>query len=197
MWSLKLITPPAVEPLTGEQLKQQSRVDFADEDDYLAGLAVAARVTAEETLSRSLITQTWELGLPCFPRSDRIFLPRGPVQSVTSVAYTDSGLTSHTMAADTDYLVDTSQELAEVVLPFGQVWPTAVLSTARPVVIRFVAGYGDAGTDIPALITLWMRQLAAGWYENREPYIVGRSAQAVVQLPTNIYTFRLRYSGPF
>jgi uncharacterized phiE125 gp8 family phage protein len=200
-WSLRLVTAPSSEVLTLAQAKAQSRVDFTDEDSYITSLTVAARASVEEDLSRSLITQTWELGLPCFPREDRILLPRGPLQSVTSVIYTDSALNSFTMTAGTDYLVDQYADLAEIVLPFGKVWPTAVLSTMRPVVIRFVAGYGDTSAAVPTPISLAMLQLVGDWYENREAVNISRTSSAIVELP-NAYknllaTYRLRYPGPF
>jgi len=200
MWALQLITPPEVEPLTTESAKSQSRVDFPDEDDFITGLCLGARMATEEHISRSLITQTWELSCPRFPWSDRILLPRGPVQAVNSVKYTDSTQTTFTLVAGTDYLVDLSQDLAEVVVPFGRTWPTAVLSTARPVVINFTAGYGDTGAAVPAPILIAMRQLVASWYENRESYQASRGI-AVVEFPSSyealLMTYRLRYSGPF
>jgi uncharacterized phiE125 gp8 family phage protein len=200
-WSLRQIAPPSSELLTLAQAKAQSRVDFTDEDDYITGLTVAARAAIEEHLSRSLITQTWVLGIPCFPYGDRILLPRGPVQSVTSLKYTDSALVEHTMTEGVDYLVDTYAELAEIVLPFGKVWPTAVLSTKRPVVIQFDAGYGDDASQVPAQIVLAGYHLTADWYENREAITISRTASAVVELPNAfkalLATYRLRYSGPF
>jgi uncharacterized phiE125 gp8 family phage protein len=200
-WSLRLVTPPASEPLGVEEVKQLLRIDVPDEDDMVTAMAVAARQTVEEHLSRSLLTQTWELGLPCFPREYKIILPRGPVQSVTSISYTDSAGTSHTMTAGTDYLTDLYNDWAEVVLPFGKVWPPIVLTTARPVVIRFVAGYGDTADTIPVPILLAIKQMVGGWYENREDYTVARTSQAVVELPNAgrnlLANYRLHYPGPF
>lgn len=200
-WSLTRVTDPAEEPLSLDDVKAHSRVDFEDEDGLITGMMVAARAYVEEYLSRSLITQAWELGLPCFPAADRICLPRGPVQEVQSITYYDSTLAAHTMAEGTDFLVDSNSELAEIVLPFGHVWPQLVLSTSRPVVIRYTAGYGDDASDIPTPILLSMKQLVGSWYENRETYTTARTAQAVVSYPFAfellLATYRLRYPGPF
>lgn len=200
-WSLSLVTPPEKEVLTPEQAKQQSRIDFPDDDDYFVFLCTAARMAVEEHISRSLITQTWTLGVPHFPWRDRILLPRGPVQSVESVTYTDSTLTEYTLVEDVDYLLDLSQELAQVVVPFGRTWPTAVLSTAAPIAITFVAGYGDTAAAVPAPISMAIKQLTASWYDNRESYALARTTQAAVELPMAfqalLNTYRLRYSGPF
>jgi len=200
-WSLRLVTPPASEPVAVEEVKQLLRIDVPDEDDMVSAMSVAARQTVEEHISRSLITQTWELGLPHFPREYRIRLPRGPVQSVTSVSYTDSTGTTRTMTAGTDYLTDVYADWAEVVLPFGKVWPPIVLTTARPVVIKYVAGYGDNATDVPVPILLALKQMVGGWYDNREDFTVARSAQAVVEMPNAgrnlLANYRLHYPGPF
>jgi uncharacterized phiE125 gp8 family phage protein len=122
MWSLRLITPPATELLLVEDAKDHLRVDFDEADDYITGLCLAARITVEEYCSCSFITQGWELGVPRFPWQDGTLLPRGPVQAVNSVIYTDSTLTSHTLVEGTDYLLDLSQDLAEIILNFGTVW---------------------------------------------------------------------------
>jgi uncharacterized phiE125 gp8 family phage protein len=200
-WSLRQIAPPATELLNLTQAKAQSRIDFSDEDDYITGLTVAARAAIEEYLSRSLITQTWVLGINGFPYQDRILLPRGPVQSVTSIIYTDSKLVQHTMSEGDDYLVDNYAELAEIVLPYGKVWPEAVLSTKRPVVIQYDAGYGDDASQVPPQIVLAGYHLTADWYENREAINISRTASAVVELPNAfkalLVSYRLRYSGPF
>jgi uncharacterized phiE125 gp8 family phage protein len=111
--------------------------------------------------------------VPRFPWQDRILLPRGPVQAVNSVIYIDSTLTSFTMVEGTDYLLDLSQDLAEIILPFGTVWPTAVLSTAHPIVINFTGGYGDNAADVLAPIGFAAKQLIGDWYENRRAVTVG------------------------
>jgi uncharacterized phiE125 gp8 family phage protein len=199
-WSLRQLSAPATELLNVAQVHLQSRIDFDDEDDLLTAYTLAARASIEEYLSRSLITQTWELGISGFPYQDRILLPRGPVQSVTTVKYTDSGEVTHTLVGGVDYLVDIYTEQAEVILPFGQVWPTAVLSTRRPVVIQYTAGYGDNPSDVPAQISLAGYQLCGDWYENREAVQISRTASAIVELPNAfkalLATYRLRYSGP-
>jgi len=200
-WSLRQIAPSATELLSVDKAKAHSRIDFDDEDDYIEGLCIAARAMVEEHLSRSLITQTWVLGIPYFPYTDRIYLPRGPVQSVTSVKYTDSGLVEHTMSEGSDYLVDNYAEVAEIVLPFGKVWPAAVLSTKRPIAIQYNAGYGDDADMVPPQIAIAGYQLVADWYENREAIAISRTASAVIELPNAfkalLATYRLRYSGPF
>ena len=196
-WSLTLVTPPANEPLEVSALKGYDRIPGTSEDDDLLAFCAAVRNHTEEYLSRSLITQTWELGLPCFPREDRIRLPRGPVQSVTSVKYTDTAGTERTMAAGTDYLVDIKAELAEIVLPFGHVWPPNVLTTSRPVVVQYVAGYGDTTADIPPLIMLAMKQLASHWSNYRGVVSEQQLAGVPHVYESLLSTFRLRYSGPF
>lgn len=200
MWSLRVVTPPAAEPLTLVDVKAQCRIDYTDEDTLLSGYITAARETIERETSRALLTQTFELGLDDFPeRSDRIRIPRGQLQSIVSVTYVDTALTSYTMTQGTDFLVNQYAEPAEVVLPFNHVWPQLVLSSSAPVVIQFTAGWADAAS-VPQGIKQAMLMLIADWYENREDVYVGRSA-AAVSVPNGVdrllANYRLRYYTPF
>jgi len=58
-----LKTPPAIEPVTLEELKDHLRIDSADEDAVLTGLLAAAREWCEGFQNRAYITQTLQLWL--------------------------------------------------------------------------------------------------------------------------------------
>lgn len=165
---LKLVTPPAVEPVSLDELKSHLRVDIADDDDYIGGLIMAAREYIEETTRRSLTTQTWRLSLDDWPDDDEIELPRPPLQSIISFQYTDSdGITTDVDAGS--YEIDTDSEPGQIVLANNQSWPDVILKAANPVQVTYVAGYGDAGSDVPGRLRHAIKLLAAHWYENREP----------------------------
>jgi len=65
--AVKLITPPAAEPMTVLEAKAHLRVDFPDDDDYIAALITAARDYAEGFTRRAFLTQSWLLALDHFP----------------------------------------------------------------------------------------------------------------------------------
>lgn len=80
---------PAEEPITLEEAKSHLRVDIEDDDNLILNLITAARQKAESILKRALITQTWIYYPDDFPDKDYIELPMPPLQSVSSVTYTD------------------------------------------------------------------------------------------------------------
>lgn len=137
------------------------------EDDLLNALITAARQYCENFQRRSYITQTWELWLDAFPAQDYIKISLPPLQSAT-IKYYDVNDNEATFSAS-DYLVDTKSEPGWVVLNTGCVWPTTTLRPANGVCIEFVAGYGDAASDVPKKIKQAMLLLISHWYENREP----------------------------
>ena len=65
--AVKLITPPALEPISLQEAKAHLRVDFGDDDDYISALITAARDFAEGFTRRAFLTQSWLLALDHFP----------------------------------------------------------------------------------------------------------------------------------
>jgi uncharacterized phiE125 gp8 family phage protein len=163
----KVITAVATEPITLLEAKNHVRVDDDADDNYITLLITAAREYCEGYTGRALATQTLEEQLDAFPCADYIELPRPPLQSVTSVKYTDSGGTETTMTVTTQYVVDADSTVGRIVLPYGVTWPTATLSTVNPIKIRYTAGY-YASNLIPKSIKQAMLLLIGHWYKNRE-----------------------------
>jgi len=164
-----LITGPAVEPISLDDAKLHVRQDDTADDALITGLIKAAREYAENFTRRALITQTWELVLDDWPDDDEIELPLPPLQSVTSVKYTDLDGVEHEFDDDY-YIVDTSGVKGRVVLVEDASWPSSEdLQEAAAIHVRFVAGYGAAGSSVPEMILLGMKMLIGSWYENREP----------------------------
>lgn len=164
--ALKLVTGPAVEPVTLAEMKLYLRVDLTTDDALISTLITAARQALEEYTRRAFLAQTWAYSLDATP--DRIWLelPRPPLQSVTSVTYYQNDDVSRTFAA-TNYIVDTRSEPGRIVLKIGSVWPSA-LRPADAFVVQYVAGYGDEGQDVPKPLLAAIKQCVAEWYANRE-----------------------------
>jgi len=167
--SISIVSPSTVLPLTLEEVKDHLRVDCEDEDALLAAYVRAECENVESTLNRSLVTRTIDLYLDGFPGGS-FDLPRSPVQSVTGVNYTVKGATGvygSTVDAAT-YTLDTAAVPNRVVLKAGKNWPAAVLEADRPVRVRYIAGYGDAGSDVPESIRTAILLRVGDRYENRE-----------------------------
>jgi hypothetical protein len=55
--SLRVVTPPATEPVEIASIRRHCRVDSNYDDDLLTAYAISARTLAEQYLNRALITQ--------------------------------------------------------------------------------------------------------------------------------------------
>lgn len=196
--ALRVVTAPVTEPIALTDAKLYLRVDTTDEDTMITALIVAAREYCESFQNRAYVTQTLDLTLDQFPYRDwhpamnsfpfypmvtptyhtsrhknaiKLLMP--PIQSVTSVTYTDStGLA--TVVDPTTYIVDTDSEPGRIVPVFGQQWPVVQLQPINGVRVQYIAGYG-AAANVPQAVKQAMMMLIAHWYENREAVVIGGS----------------------
>lgn len=169
-----LVTPPAVLPLTLDEVKAHLRVeaDHTLEDALLYGYLRAAVGLVEAHTRRALMTQTWDLHLDAFPAAGvAIRLPKAPLQAVNSVAYVDADGATRTWASG-DYAVAASSVAARLLPAYGKSWP-ATRAQAQAVTVRFTAGYGDAPAAVPEEIRVALLMLAMHFYENRAPMNIG------------------------
>ncbi|MCR4267087.1 head-tail connector protein [Nitratireductor sp. ZSWI3] len=158
---LKLITPPDGEPVTLEELKHWSRVDFDDDDALIAANGAAAREFCETATGKQFVAATWELTTRSLGRGPFV-LPKPPLRSVESIAYRDmSGALQ--VLDPSEYLVAPGEP--GTVEPVSS-WP-ATANRPDAVVITFEAGYGDAAA-VPDKIKVAIKGLAAHWYDQRE-----------------------------
>jgi uncharacterized phiE125 gp8 family phage protein len=148
------------------------------EDNLLSVLITAAREYCEGYTGRALATQTIEAYLDEFPCGDCIELPRPPLQSVTSVKYTDSAGTETTMTVTTQYLVDADSDVGRIVLPYGVSWPSFTEYPVNPIKIKYVCGY-YASNLIPKSIKQAMLLLIGHWYANREAVLTGSISKEI------------------
>lgn len=162
----RVITEPASEPLTLAEAKALPRVTTSDDDALLTRLIIAARKIVETRTWLSLITQTIELTLRDFPIGRRpILLPRGPIQSIESIEYVDAEGVTQELA---EFQTSLNSEPPCIEPAYDDYWPIARKQPAA-VTITFVAGFGDAGTDVPEHIRHAMRLLIAELYDYAEP----------------------------
>lgn len=173
---LTIATAPTVEPVSTANAKIYARIDGSDDDTLVASLIVAARQKVEQITRRALLTQTWDLYLDAFPFAD-IIVPKPPMQSVTSITYTDTNGTTQTWSSS-DYTADTDSEPARIVPAFGEDYP-GTRDEIKAVKITFKAGYGDAATAVPDAIITAVKMLVTTWYDHRDAIVEGTSAQEV------------------
>ena len=165
---VRVITPPASEPVTLEAAKLHCRVDHDAEDTLISSLITAARAYCEGVQNRAYVEQTLELTLDTFP-PPVFYLPLPPLRSVESIKYTDKDGTEHTLDSD-NYITDTASFKGRVSLKYGESWPSVTLQPIAAVKIRFTAGYDE----VPQTAKQAMLLLIGHWYINRESAISGQ-----------------------
>jgi hypothetical protein len=162
---LRLITPPAAEPVQLSDFKNILRIPLGDTswDSTLEIYLVAAREQIENYCRIALVTQTWLARLDQFPsiplRYDRngypqILLPKPPFQSIQSFTYVDTSGAVQTLTRDASYGTNLAAPFYGYQLtPGGGIFPAALTPPwARPwapqrmvpanTTIQFRCGYG-------------------------------------------------------
>jgi uncharacterized phiE125 gp8 family phage protein len=192
--SVQVLVAPPVEPLSLGVAKQHLRIDFPDDDSYIALLITAAREKAEADLRRALVRRTLVYRLDGFPImfhkpgewwDDAIKLPYAPLISVASVQYVDVNGITQTVDPSI-YQVDSVGEPGRLKPAWNCFWPPA-RRQLQAVTITYDAGYAenqavsptDYAANIPQGILHAIRLLISHWYENREPVVQGAAMQSV------------------
>lgn len=171
MVALSLVTAPANDILTLSEVKTHLRVDGSDEDTLISNLIDAATSYIDGytgVLGRCLITQTWDWKLDSFPDSNTLAMdmPLGDVQSITSIKYIDvDGVEQTWDSSEYNLDLDTSPE--RIYLTYDKYWPETQ-DIENAVAVRFVAGYGDTASEVPAAIRQAALMLIGTMYCNRE-----------------------------
>ncbi len=182
---LSLVTAPTVEPITTRDIKDHLRID-TDVDleaEELKEYVSAARSWCELFQNRAYITQTWDWALDGWPHSP-FSIPLPVLQSITSIKYFDTDETEATFASS-NYQVDIISEPGRVSLGWNKTYPSTTLRPINGVIIQFVAGYGNAESDVPNNIKQAIRLLVGHMYENRE----GTWIKAIDEIPLGIRSF--------
>lgn len=165
---LVLVTPgSATGVVSVVEAKRFCGIEDASFDALIEELIAAAVSWAEAFTGRALAEQTWRLYLDGF--TDEIELPLGPdrdteatsVLAVASVKYDDEDGVERTLAG-TVYALDLTSDPQLVVLLDDQSWPD-IADTPNPVRIEYTTGFGT----IPAALELAVKQIVAGWFEDR------------------------------
>ena len=184
-----LITPPASEPVTAQELRDYLResaegLPDSEADDFIA----EARQYIEDTYSVAMIDQTWRMATDRWPTqlepwwdgvrqghinelygaqyASDVKLPRFPLSSVDTVnVYDEDGNATAVTIADV-FDVDTFQHPGRMTLQRGATWPVA-LRANNAIEITYTAGYGAAAADVPAPIKRAVKALAGYLYAQR------------------------------
>lgn len=154
---------PSNPALTTEDAMSHLRILDYDSNDitYVESLVDAAKEYVETFLRRTLLTSTWELVTDA---ASEIYLPMGPIQSVTSVTDEDGNAVGHTLKLDKRLKLDTTSGLVKV---------------------TYVAGYGATDSFVPEVFKHAIKLMIGHFYENREEVVVG-SGLTASQIPLGV-----------
>jgi hypothetical protein len=201
--TIKIITKPATAVVSTSDMKDYLRVDTSDDDSLIDGFIEASSVMHRNYLKRSLITETLELTMDGFGSletdgderlanlgagthiasvpyvlgtGNSVELPFAPVQSITSLKYFDRDNTEATYSSS-KYELD--EEGGRLYLNEGETWPSN-LRNREAVKIRYVSGYGDAASDIPAPIVQSIKMHVGKMYDCREACGMTESCKTLI-----------------
>jgi uncharacterized phiE125 gp8 family phage protein len=182
--SYLVVTPPVELAVSLALVKEHLKLDLSDtsQDTYLTLLIRAVTSTIEKYTGRTLINTEFKTYRECFTNS--FLVKRSKLQSITFIKYyTDSVLTE----VDSDiYYISDETNFASVFLVDGESWPSDVDDRVQPIVIQFIAGYGDTQADIPYDLQIVLLDAIAYFYENRGDCSDGCSLIDATFLPKGI-----------
>lgn len=172
-----LLSGPAVEPISLAEAKAHLRIDISAEDTLIQSLVMASRLHIEAALDLALVTQTWRDRRDAWPKARALVMPVRPIQSLVAVKVYAHDDSSATLDND-DFILDGAAIPARLVWR-GNGSPPAPGRRANGIEVDFVAGFGDAASDVPQPIRQALLLLVAHWYENREPVEIGATATTI------------------
>lgn len=182
----KVVTQPALEPVTLDEAKGHMRITDSDSDGYIIMLIRQARSIIEQISGLALITQSWKLSLDNWGGQTEpwwdgvrvgaiselsqfrpsIDLPKYPLQSVDSVTTYDWSSNPTSITVATTFDIDTNSIRGRMTLQSGKAWPTALRRT-NAIEIEYTAGYGDTPFSIPEPLKRAVLVLVAYLYDHR------------------------------
>lgn len=161
----KVTTSPLVEPITTDEVKLFARIDGTEEDTLISSFITAARINCEKYLGRALISQTLTLKMDYWP-GEVIKLPRPPLISITAVETLDEDDNVTTYNASNYYII-VEDIPGKLILKQSASPPFQSVRNFGGYQVRFVAGYGLLGSDVPSPIREGLKLWTTSIYENR------------------------------
>lgn len=189
-WSYQLVTPATQEPVSLAEFKDHVYDLSDDQNTSINQYIAAARRYVERQTETQLVTATWRLFLDRFPCGD-VEIRKSPVQSITSIGYTDQNGASQTWSASL-YDTDLVSNPARVRPAYSQIYPPTRYGIPNAVSVTFVAG--QAVEDVDPLAKQAILLLAAHYFEHREA--VSPTSMSTVPMAVENLISSFRWSVP-
>lgn len=146
---LKILTQPAMEPVTLAEIKSRLRLTDTTDDALITSQIPVAREFAEKILGRSLAQKTYAAFFERFPWTRHpITLSFPPLVSVSAIRYMDPSQNWQTWDSS-EYVLGVNQEPGVIVEAANEIYPpTAIIRGFNTVEVDFVAGqYSGPGAS--------------------------------------------------
>lgn len=167
-------TPNTSSIVTLAECKTHLRVDYDNDDVYIANLALAAKETIEQHTNRKLLST--DVTQYCDTWQDAFMLYFAPISKVSEINYYNTNNVS-TILDPSIYDKNIFSTPSTITLSPSKGFP-AVADRAQPIWVTYKAGYTDA-TLVPMALKQACLILVSQWYENRTPYVQGRIVSEV------------------
>lgn len=161
-----VVTAPTSRIVTRDVVKKHCRIELDEdyENELLDSYVVAATDLIQSRCDLTFLQTTYDWALSGFPPCHQaaIYIPKGPLVSITSISYTDTAGSSQTF---TDF--ETGAGEPSIIWPsYDFIWPQA-RPQRQSVVIRYVAGFADVDS-VPQMAKQAVLLTVGHWFRNRE-----------------------------
>lgn len=166
----KVTTPPAIEPVTLDEVKSSLRITNAREDALLTQYIEDARIFVERVTGRKLINQTVTAYYNSFDHASsddwwsghrmgavteinggqRLTLEFAPVQSITSLSQVAQDNSELVVSASEYYLDNYDDDTRSLLRSEDGI--TNGTRSQNSLKVEYVAGYGATAADVPSAL---------------------------------------------
>ncbi len=161
--SLSILAPPALDPVTLTEAKAFLQLDSTFEDALVGDLVKAATEAVEQATGKALMARTLQQGFTRWPARGIFALQACPLIQLVQVQRRDAAGV-HSVVDPAAYYVD--QDTARLIALPGFT-PPAFIRPAEAILVDFIAGYGNAESDVPAPLRTALLLIVRALYENR------------------------------
>lgn len=161
-------------PISLEEAKEHLRVTDTNSDSYIQGLIAAVTQEVEDYTGRTLITTQYSWKMDCFPNSYELYVPKGPLQAVSSITYIDTDESTDTWGS-TYYSYDTVSMPGRIYPAYQETWPVT-LDIQNAVTVTYTAGQSSHMGGVPEMLKMAMKWKIHDYWFGRS----GSAAQSTV-----------------
>jgi uncharacterized phiE125 gp8 family phage protein len=182
-------------PITVEEAKEHLRVTDTNSDSYIQDLIAMVTEYVEGVTGRTLITTQYTWKLDTFPCDQYLYVPKPPLQAVSSITYIDTDESTQTWGS-TYYTVDSHSIPARLTPAYQETWPIT-LNVPNAVTITYTAGHSSHLGGVPGGIKHAIKFLVAHYWSNRQEAVTAAALVTSVNTPKASDWLLARYQVPF